>query len=87
MWQYHPPYNPFNPVGKAPTSDPAPEISDGQRKAARDAGATHIGRDGLTCYSQRGSVLKWAYWKEKERKFSTWLPCGEMAEGAIKLDG
>jgi hypothetical protein len=69
------------------TPDPAPEITAGQRKAARDAGATHIGRDGLTCYSQRGSVLKWAYWKPEARGFSTWLPCEQMAEGAVKVDG
>lgn len=65
--------------------DPVPEISAVQWQAAIDAGATHIGKGGLTCYSQRTSVIKWAYWKPEERGFSTWLPCEQMAEGAIKL--
>lgn len=84
-WQTGYSFPGYKPAAQ-PTPDPPAEISEGQRQAAQRAGATHIGKDGLTCYSQRTSVLKWAYWKPEERGFSTWLPCEAMAEGAIKLD-
>jgi hypothetical protein len=69
------------------TPDPAPEITAGQRKAARDVRAMWISRDGSGIFTERFGQLIWAYWIERERRYSAWLECVALPEGAIKLDG
>jgi hypothetical protein len=86
MWQYHPPYNPFNPMGKAPNPDPPVEVTAGQRKAARDAGASHIASDGAYCYCWRFNSVFQAQWYGD--RFGGWWAYGDkMPTEAIKLDG
>lgn len=76
----HPPnYTPTHP-------DPPTEITAGQKLAAQHEHAQWISRDGSAIFIERMGHLCWGYWIDLDRRYSAWLECPSLPEGAIKLD-
>lgn len=77
----------YSPMGQpVPSPDPT-EISAGQKKAAQDEHAMWQSKDGSAIFAERFGELLWGYWKPEERRYSAWLPCPMLPEGAVKVDG
>lgn len=76
----------YSPMGRPATPDPPTEISAGQKKAAIDEHAKWQSRDGSAIFDERYGQLLWAYWKPEERRYSRWLPCVALPEGAVKVE-
>lgn len=77
----------YNFPGYRPaTPDPPVEISAGQRQAAKDVRAMWQSRDGSAIFTERFGQLLWGYWLERERRYSAWLECPKLPEGAVKVE-
>lgn len=67
--------------------DPSPVATTGQRKLARDAGASHVAHDGYYCYRWVNGIVQSKQWYS-DRYSMNWMDTGkrEVPPGVVKVD-
>lgn len=79
-------YKPSVNSGQPPLP-PAPkvEIAESVKRAAIEAGATHLSVDGGTAFMLRMGVWCRAFWDSEGHKFDSWYSCEGLPGGVVEL--